>query len=356
MPGRPRRGMVFSKRIFRLTAARLEGIGSRSEGQLVYIYLKAIFCLSGTLPYPHFTSVALHSYQSPRLPTDFSKPIHVDLPISHAGAFVYWVEYDSSISGERIKGQEGYFNIDPVLRIPRRLPILGDDAKPLGPAQGGGTVQKEMINLPLNGLSILTVVSKWMGTIDKWEAVFEEAQQRGYTMLHYPPLQERGSSNSPYSIRKQLQYEPSMFKEPPTEDSGRSQVEDILKTAREKYGLLSLTDVVLNHTANDSPWLVEHPEAGNWGLRLDSVRFADFVSFVAQAIVHQIRHISHQPLSWMISSLISLVLSKRRALALNPRTTSIQPSTACVLFCTIAGCGNTTSSTLFKNVEILSTL
>ncbi len=45
-------------------------------------------------------------------------------------------------------------------------------------------------------------------------------------------------------------------------DGGKAQVETILKIAREQYGLLSLTDVVLNHTANDSPWLVDHPEAG----------------------------------------------------------------------------------------------
>ena len=84
-------------------------------------------------------------------------------------------------------------------------------------------------------------------------------------MLHWTPLQERGESDSPYSIRDQMSYEPSMFTGGAKElgdDGGRAKLEELLKIAREEYGLLSLTDVVLNHTANDSPWLVDHPEAG----------------------------------------------------------------------------------------------
>ncbi|KAG5721186.1 Glycogen debranching enzyme [Termitomyces sp. T112] len=192
-----------------------------------------------------------------KLPTDYSKPIHIDLPISHAGAFVYWVEYDSDTPGRRIKGREGFFNIDPHLRIKARSSILDSQTlKPMSPDDSGAIVSKDRyVNLPLNGLSILTVVSKWMGPIVQWRKHFEEASQRGYTMLHWTPLQERGESGSPYSLRNQLKFDPAVSTDP-------CKIEQVLKVAREEYGLLALTDVVLNHTANDSLWLIEHPEAG----------------------------------------------------------------------------------------------
>lgn len=195
-----------------------------------------------------------------RLPQDFSKPVQVDLPISHAGAFVYWVEYDGN-DGERLKGRSGYFNIDPILKIKARTHILDDDLHVLPPTKGG-VLEENLVNLPLDGLSILTVVSKWMGPLEDWKKHFAEAKDRGYTMLHYTPLQERGESDSPYSIRNQLKYDPSLFGSDLSENAGQKRIEEILKVAHDEYGLLSLTDVVLNHTANDSPWLVDHPEVG----------------------------------------------------------------------------------------------
>ena len=191
------------------------------------------------------------------LPADYSKPIHVDLPVSHAGAFVYWVEYDGEAPGERIKGRHGYFNIDPILRIKSRTPTLDPTIRtPLLPADGGGVVSKDQyIDLPLDGLAVLTLVSKWMGPIDQWRKHFEEASQRGYTMLHWTPLQERGKSGSPYSIRDQMRYDVNA-------GTDVAIVEKTLRVAKEEYGLLSMTDIVLNHTASDSPWLIEHPEAG----------------------------------------------------------------------------------------------
>lgn len=159
-----------------------------------------------------------------------------------------------------MKGRDGYFNIDPILRTKSRTPIIAPGSQV---SDKGGAVLSDYVNLPIDGLSILTLVSKWMGKTSEWRQYLAEASERGYNMIHWTPLQERGESDSPYSIRNQLVYQPSMFESSKdSKDGGKSAMEDLLKIAREEYGLMALTDVVLNHTANDSPWLKDHPEAG----------------------------------------------------------------------------------------------
>ncbi|TFY77346.1 hypothetical protein EWM64_g6668 [Hericium alpestre] len=182
-----------------------------------------------------------------RLPTDFSKPIQIDLPISHAGAFAYWIEYD-----------------DPCLKTKARTPILSADLKPLPPSENGAALLSNYTHLPLSGVSVLSIISKWMGPMSKWPAFFEEASHRGYNTLHWTPLQERGISDSPYSIKDQLKYDPRNFdnQEDVQQDGGVQKMEEMLRLASHEYGLLSITDVVLNHTADNSEWLQKHPEAG----------------------------------------------------------------------------------------------
>ncbi|CCO28440.1 4-alpha-glucanotransferase [Rhizoctonia solani AG-1 IB] len=194
-----------------------------------------------------------------KLPTDFSKPIKIDLPISHAGAFVYWLEYDGSQG--RIKAREGYFNIDPILTTYRRTPVI--DHKTLAvQAQTGFVEPRESVNIPLDGIAMLTVVSKWMGPLPEWEQHFAEARTRGYNMLHYTPLQQRGESKSPYSIADQMAFDSGLFEDnyDGSKEEGTQRVKDILKLAKKQYGLMSLTDVVLNHTANNrfSPYNCPH--------------------------------------------------------------------------------------------------
>ena len=111
--------------------------------------------------------------------------------------------------------------------------------------------------IPLDALSIFSIVSKFMGKYPaEWEKHLKGIGQREYNMVHFTPLMERGESNSPYSMYDQTQFDLEVF------PKGEKDVAAIIKKMETEYKLLGMTDVVWNHTANNSKWLEEHPEAG----------------------------------------------------------------------------------------------
>lgn len=189
------------------------------------------------------------------------RPIHVDLPISAPGAFCYYIEHDALAGSDRITSRKGYFNVDPIITLPARTPFFPATTSPLTDLSSGAILDKPR-TLTLDSLTILSVLAKWMGPTSDWEKHFSEASKRGYNMLHWAPLQQRGSSGSPYSIFDQLTYDKAILVDPKAADGGLKEIDAAVKLAREKYGLGGVTDVVLNHTAFDSEWLHEHPEAG----------------------------------------------------------------------------------------------
>ena len=91
---------------------------------------------------------------------------------------------------------------------------------------------------------------------DDWDKHLKGIGQRGYNMVHFTPLSERGISNSPYSIYDQLCFDHLCF------PKGEEDVAKMVGVMENEYGLLSMIDVVWNHTANNSKWLEEHPESG----------------------------------------------------------------------------------------------
>lgn len=161
----------------------------------------------------------------------------------------------------------GYFVVDPVLRIPARSSILDPETHAVLPVGKGGVVSASAneVALPLDGLVIQTVIAKWMGTLPEWEPHLDVMSQRGYNMIHYTPLQQRGESNSPYSIFDQLEMSDDLF-DAATVKKGKEAKNEAIKNLvgriRKEWGMLGMMDVVLNHTANNSHWLEEHPEAG----------------------------------------------------------------------------------------------
>lgn len=155
--------------------------------------------------------------------------------------------------------------MDPIISLPARTPFFPSDTpSPVDPLKDvtSGAVLSKSAKLGLDSLIILSVFGKWMGKTDAWEPHFAEAQRRGYNMLHWAPLQQRGGSGSPYSIHDQLSYDAELLLDKGAKDGGLAEVEKVLSVAREKYGLGGVTDVVLNHTAYDSKWLEEYPDSG----------------------------------------------------------------------------------------------
>jgi glycogen debranching enzyme len=89
-----------------------------------------------------------------------------------------------------------------------------------------------------------------------WDRHLQGISDRGYNMIHFTPLQVRGISNSPYSICDQLGWDPACF------PAGEKDVQRLVDSLEKEHSLLSLTDIVLNHTADNTEWLQEHPDAG----------------------------------------------------------------------------------------------
>ncbi|KAK4672797.1 bifunctional 4-alpha-glucanotransferase/amylo-alpha-1,6-glucosidase [Podospora pseudopauciseta] len=181
-----------------------------------------------------------------KLVPDFNRTLEISIPIYEAGAYAFYTTY-------------------------AELPDLANNLKPQ--TNGNAKVQTKQTPtyyidvaprlsldgqpLPLPALSVFSIISKFMGKYpNDWEKHLRGISDRGYNMVHFTPLQVRGDSNSPYSLYDQLGWDPVCF------PGGEKDVKKLVDSLEKNHSLLSLTDIVLNHTAHNSEWLLEHPEAG----------------------------------------------------------------------------------------------
>ncbi|XP_041474859.1 glycogen debranching enzyme-like [Lytechinus variegatus] len=148
-----------------------------------------------------------------------------------AGAFQYYFTIDNSTKEEG----SGFFLVDPVL-----------------------TVAAETDILPLDCITAQTVLTKSLGPFSSWEDRLRVSHESGYNVIHFTPIQELGASNSSYSIRNQHAINPSL------DCNGNkvtlADVQGLVSKMQHEWGVLSICDVVWNHSSFDSPWLKEHPE------------------------------------------------------------------------------------------------
>ena len=173
---------------------------------------------------------------------------YVNLELEYAGAYRF--VYKSENSPEREEGS-GYFVVDPNL------------------------------GYSPDGVACQTYITKLLGPLSEWKCRLQVAKECGYNMVHFTPIQQLGSSRSAYSISNQLRLDSSYLPSSHTHtettvtftncagerkelrfDSAFVDVCNLIKQLHREWGLLSIVDVVWNHTSFDTPWLIQHPEAG----------------------------------------------------------------------------------------------
>ncbi|KAK7429968.1 bifunctional 4-alpha-glucanotransferase/amylo-alpha-1,6-glucosidase [Neonectria magnoliae] len=179
-----------------------------------------------------------------KLTPDFNRTLEISIPIHKPGAYAFYTTYAELPELERELGPSSSKSV-----TLKKTPVYYIDVAPRLKLDGRP--------LPLPALSLFSVISKFMGKYPTdWERHLRGISDRGYNMIHFTPLQVRGISNSPYSLYDQLGWDPVCF------PAGEKDVQKMVDSLEQNHSLLSLTDIVLNHTANNSKWLEEHPEAG----------------------------------------------------------------------------------------------
>ncbi|ODN03632.1 Glycogen debranching enzyme, partial [Orchesella cincta] len=151
---------------------------------------------------------------------------YTNLTANIAGNFQYRFTKDGVDAGS------GYFIVDPVLRV-----------------GSANTVLK------LDSISCQTHLSKSLGDFATWKIRLEVAHRSGYNMVHFTPIQELGGSNSAYSIANQNALNP-IFGSVTFDQVGK-----LIEEMKTEWEMLSICDLVLNHTANETPWLKTNPES-----------------------------------------------------------------------------------------------
>ncbi|ODH26713.1 glycogen debranching enzyme [Paracoccidioides brasiliensis] len=184
------------------------------------------------------------------LTPSFTHAIEIDIPITTPGAFAFYITYSpppelpvaTFPSPRQIQAQ------DPA-QVQLRSPTHYINVAP--------TISLNNQTLPLASVSVISLLSKFVGSNPSdWNKHLLSIARRGYNMVHFTPIMARGESNSPYSIADHLTFDRCCF------PNGESDVANMVSRMESQYGLLPLTDVVWNHTANNTEWLQEHPEAG----------------------------------------------------------------------------------------------
>jgi len=95
------------------------------------------------------------------------------------------------------------------------------------------------------------------GPISRWEEHLERIAAMGFTWIYLNPIQTPGLSGSLYAVKDYFGINPLFY--PESGEDPQKALGHFLNEA-ERRGLKVMLDLVINHTAIDSPLTTEHPE------------------------------------------------------------------------------------------------
>ncbi|KAF6777105.1 hypothetical protein AHF37_03479 [Paragonimus kellicotti] len=187
-----------------------------------------------------------------KLPADCFDNFFELAPLPISGSFHFYFTVDGSAPSTVDRKEKakisgcGYLTVDPHF-----------GTKPSAVETADGAVDRSW---DLDGVVLQTYLPKNLGHFNEWESRLMTAKEGKYNMIHFTPLQELGYSGSAYSLRDQLKVNPTFTPPDATRPVDWTDVGNFLQHLENDWSVLSMADLVFNHTSNDSPWLHEHPE------------------------------------------------------------------------------------------------
>ena len=105
---------------------------------------------------------------------------------------------------------------------------------------------------------IYNLFSRLVGSVNEWAPHFERAATMGFDWIYLNPVFFPGFSGSLYSVKDFQRLDPVICP-PETTELPLSALGEVIDRARQ-LGLKVMVDLVINHTAKDSPLVESHPE------------------------------------------------------------------------------------------------
>lgn len=116
------------------------------------------------------------------------------------------------------------------------------------------------------GIRVYNLYPKLVGSMDKWIEHFDRIQAMNFNWIYINPIHFPGFSGSDYAVKNHYQYHPLAvtgefnFDNPEAHtENGNNLLRRVCEEAK-KRGMNIMMDLVINHTAFDSPLCLEHPE------------------------------------------------------------------------------------------------